>query len=98
MEFHASGADGCSRPGTLLRVGRLLVGPRWDEAQQSPWYAYPDGGAFVQGWYNNPRSWRARLDWIRQEKLGGIGIWVLDGVNDPPERWEALREFTGAAG
>ena len=24
--------------------------------------------------------------------LGGIGQWILDGVNDPTERWQVLRE------
>jgi hypothetical protein len=25
--------------------------------------------------------------------LGGIGVWVPDGVNDPPQRWQALRAW-----
>lgn len=68
-------------------------GRRWDEAQASPWYCYPDGGAFVQGWYNDVPAWKAKLEWIRQERLGGVGVWVLDGVDDPPGRWEALAGF-----
>jgi spore germination protein YaaH len=68
-------------------------GRRWDAAQQSPWYAYRDGDAFVQGWYNDQQAWQAKLDWIKAQGLGGVGLWVLDGVNDPPERWQLLRAY-----
>lgn len=68
-------------------------GRRWDEEQRSPWYVYRDGDVFVQGWYNDLAAWKAKLDWIDEQHLGGIGIWVLDGVHDPPERWEALRHY-----
>lgn len=72
-------------------------GSRWDDAQASPWYCYPgDQGLFVQGWYNDLKAWRERLDWIRREELGGIGVWVLDGAADPPERWQALRLYREA--
>jgi chitinase len=68
-------------------------GARWDDAQQSPWYCYPDNNAFVQGWFNDVRAWRAKLTWARNQGLGGIGIWVLDGVDDPPDVWRLLREY-----
>jgi spore germination protein YaaH len=70
-------------------------GKRWDKAQQSPWYSYQESDAFVQGWYNDPQAWKAKLDWLKAEGLGGVGIWVLDGVKDPPERWQALRAYRG---
>ena len=78
-----------------LREQARKHGERWDAAQRSPWYCYPDGNAFIQGWYNDDRAWNAKLDWIRAQGLGGIGLWVLDGVHDPPERWAALRRFVG---
>jgi spore germination protein YaaH len=73
-----------------------LHGQRWDTEQQSPWYCYRDGDAFVQGWYNDTRAWTAKLDWVKAQGLGGIGIWVLDGVADPPERWQVLRAYRGS--
>jgi hypothetical protein len=30
---------------------------------------------------------------VKEQGLGGIGVWVLDGVSDPPQRWQALRAF-----
>ncbi len=76
-------------------VKAIEHGPRWDDAQQSAWYCYRDSDAFVQGWFNNARAWRAKLDWVKGQGLGGIGIWVLDGANDPLETWQALRQFSG---
>ena len=69
-------------------------GARWDEQQKSSWYCYPDGGAFVQGWFNDAHAWQAKLDWIGEQQLGGIGIWVLDGANDPFATWELLRRYS----
>ncbi len=66
-------------------------GRRWDDLQHSPWYCHPDGDGFVQGWYNDAAAWKAKLDWGRAQQLGGIGIWVLDGVQDPPALWELLK-------
>jgi spore germination protein len=70
-------------------------GARWEDAQKSPWYCYRDGDAFVQGWYNDARAWNAKLDWVREQGLGGIGVWVLDGAQDPPDMWRVLRQFAG---
>lgn len=74
-----------------------LHGRRWDEAQQSPWYSYRDGDTFVQGWYSDLQAWQARLAWVDRQGLGGIGLWALDGVNDPPQRWRALRGWLRAS-
>lgn len=68
-------------------------GRQWDDQQKSPWYCYEDGDSFVQGWFNDAKAWQAKLNWLREEKLGGIGIWVVDGVNDPLEFWQALRAY-----
>lgn len=70
-------------------------GQQWDDEQQSAWYCYKDGDAFVPGWFNDLKAWKAKLDWGNEQALGGIGIWVLDGVNDPPERWQVLRHYWG---
>ncbi len=73
-------------------------GMRWDERQKSSWYCYPDAGAFVQGWFNDARAWQAKMDWIGEQGLGGLSIWVLDGANDPPKSWELLRRYSSLRG
>ena len=39
--------------------------------------------------------WTATLNWVKEQGFGGIGLWVLDDVNDPPERWQVLRSSLG---
>lgn len=86
---------GPGRPITAAEAAQMAnrYGRRWDARQQSPWYCHQDGDAFVQGWYSDEPAWQARLRWVWEQGLGGIGVWVLDGVNDPPERWQLLRGF-----
>lgn len=84
-------AKGAAKSLAECEAQARLHGRRWDQAQQSPWYCYAEGDAFVQGWYNDPAAWQAKLDWLKTQGYGGIGIWVLDGVGDPPERWQCLR-------
>jgi spore germination protein YaaH len=62
---------------------------------KTAWYCYRDGDAFVQGWFNDAKAWTAKLRWVKEQDLGGIGIWVLDGTNDSPERWQVLRAAFG---
>jgi spore germination protein len=69
----------------------VTYGKRWDSKQQSAWYVYQDGDQFVQGWYDDDDSWAAKLDYVNQEGLGGVGIWVLDGLNDSPQMFDLLR-------
>jgi spore germination protein YaaH len=71
-------------------------GARWDDSQKSRWYCYAERDTFVQGWFNDAQAWRAKLEWIRDQGLGGVGIWVLDGVNDPAGTWELLRRYSSS--
>ena len=102
-EFRARSA---ARLATILERGRTkpyaemleqaaLYGRRWDSRQQASWYAYQDGEEFVQGWFDDEHSWAAKLDYVNQEELGGVGIWVVDGQNDSPAMWEMLRTAFG---
>jgi spore germination protein YaaH len=68
-------------------------GRRWHEQQAAPWYVFPEGPGFIQGWYLDLPAWQTRLRWIRDQQVGGIGVWVLDGKADPPERWQALQSL-----
>jgi chitinase len=70
-------------------------GRRWSAEQASAWYAYKDGDAFVQGWYNDAEAWQTKMRWVREQGLGGVGVWVLDGEKDLPERWQALEALIG---
>ena len=81
---------GRRRPFAEMEAQARLHGARWDEAQQSAWYAFREGDAWVQGWYDTARSWRAKLAYIDRQGLGGAGIWVLDGAGDSDAMWEMI--------
>lgn len=85
-----------TQPFEYMERQAALYGKRWDWRQQSAWYVYRDGEQFVQGWYDDEHSWAAKLDYVNQEELGGVGIWVVDGTNDSPAMWEMLRVAFGA--
>jgi hypothetical protein len=103
-EFRCRSADrlantmerGQTRPYDYLEAQAALYGKRWDSKQQAAWYVYQQGEEFVQGWYDDDHSWAAKLDYVSQEQLSGVGIWVVDGMNDAPAMWEMLRTSFGA--
>ncbi|MEK7406142.1 MAG: glycosyl hydrolase family 18 protein [Acidobacteriota bacterium] len=86
---------GVSRPLDYLEAQARKYGKRRDWKQQAAWYVYQDGDQFVQGWYDDEQSWAAKLDYVNQEELGGVGIWVLDGASDAPAMWDLLRAAFG---
>jgi len=92
----ATAGAGKTQPFDYMESQAAIYGKRWDSRQQSAWYVYQDGDQFVQGWYDDDHSWAAKLDYVNQEGLGGVGIWVLDGLNDSPQMWDLLRANFGA--
>ncbi|MFC5649687.1 glycosyl hydrolase family 18 protein [Paenibacillus solisilvae] len=64
-----------------------------DPLQQVPWYRYKNGTQWVQGWYEDSASFRAKLDLALDQQLGGVCVWVIDGSNEPPETFAALKYF-----
>lgn len=67
-------------------------GRKFDPKHQAPWYCYPKGDGFVQGWYEDDESLGAKLACFRELGVGGACIWVLDGVKEPPGTFTAIRK------
>jgi len=67
-------------------------GRKFDPNQKAPWYCYPKGDAFVQGWYEDDESLAAKLEHFREQGVAGVCVWVLDGAKEPPETFKALRK------
>ena len=62
---------------------------RWDQAAQSPWFPYVDGeGRRREGWFEDARSWAAKIGLALEYGLAGIGVWNLD--RPFPQGWAAL--------
>ena len=67
-------------------------GRRFDPGQQLPWYCYPQGDQWVQGWYEDEESLAAKLELARRWEIQGICLWVLDGASEPPETFQLIHE------
>jgi len=67
-------------------------GRKFDPQQKAPWYCYAKGDAFVQGWYEDDESLAAKLSFFREQDLAGVCIWVIDGVQEPPETFKLIRK------
>ena len=50
----------------------------FDNPSQSPWFQYTDyNGIRHVVWFEDVRSWNAKLDLVDQYGLGGVGIWTV---------------------
>lgn len=68
-----------------------------DSVSQSAYYAYVvDGGQDRQCWFEAVESLRAKYNYVKKMKLGGIGIWALGYDNGREELWQLLAEEFGS--
>ncbi|MBK9031246.1 MAG: hypothetical protein IPL61_07910 [Myxococcales bacterium] len=79
-------------------VGHLAAGRtrRWDAGTSSPYYAWPQAGAWHQVWYDDAESLAAKYRMIVDEDLGGVGIWALNYDAPHAELWDLLDATFGA--
>jgi len=77
------------------RANAGTYGRRFDPAQMYPWYRHRSQNGWVQGWYEDGESIKAKLDFARRNKLAGVCVWALDGAAEPPETFALLREYAG---
>lgn len=65
-------------------------GIRRDPVSGSPYYVYQGPDGWVQGWFEDAESLRAKYDFVRASGLGGMAIFPLAYGDE--EVWEDLRE------
>ena len=57
---------------------------RYDSAAQAPHFTYADAaGVRREVWFEDPRSWRARLELATGYGLAGISIWTVNRLYRP---------------
>lgn len=62
---------------------------RWDAQAQSPWLAYTDAaGEPHELWFEDGRSTAAKLELAREQRLGGVFLWLVGDVD--PSTWPLL--------
>ena len=53
----------------------------WDDKAMAPFFEYTDPyGTDHIVWFENERSWRARLDMVREFGLAGVSIWAVKNI------------------
>jgi len=57
------------------RINRF--GKKRDTESQSPYYVYRDTNGWYQGWFEDAESLEAKYDFVRNENLAGIAIFLL---------------------
>jgi spore germination protein YaaH len=77
------------------RAERAGVAVDWDEKAKVPRYEYRDERGRHEVWFEDARSWQAKIDLVNKYELAGIAIWRL-GMEDPAA-WEAIRKTTSLA-
>jgi spore germination protein YaaH len=78
------------------RARAVEYGRRFHSEQQEPWYRHPDGDLWVQGWYEDDESLKAKLDLAAARGVGGVCVWVLDGAAEPPSTFDLLKAYRTA--
>ena len=61
---------------------------QYDEAAQSPWFTYTEGGTAHEVWFEDARSMSAKLRLIQDYGLRGAGYWNL--MRPYPQGWTLL--------
>jgi len=73
--------------GKAERYGAKIL---WLEDQQVPYTFFENGGVFEYIFFEDVRSFRAKLALRKTYKLRGFSAWVLG--NEDPEIWRALSQ------
>ena len=75
-----------SRSVTYSSISPLLARPdievQWDKRWRVPWFQYREGPEFHTVWFDDSRSYKEKLQLVREYNLRGFAAWRL-GTEDP---------------
>jgi len=74
-----------NRTKELIKEKSLEV--KWDEISMSPWVSFKEKGIIHQIYFENEKSLKAKIDLVRQNKLGGYGYWALGYEGEDKGVW-----------
>jgi spore germination protein len=66
-------------------------GTRRDPESGVPWYAFEDEDGWIQGWFDDAESLRAKYDFVRSRGLAGIAVFPL--AYGTEELWADMRRM-----
>jgi spore germination protein YaaH len=75
-----------SRSVTYSSISPLLARPdievQWDKRWRAPWFQYREGSELHTVWFDDSRSYKEKLQLVREYNLRGFAAWRL-GTEDP---------------
>jgi spore germination protein YaaH len=93
-EWVATASGTLSRSMTYGDISPLLARPgvevQWDSRWRAPWFEFHEGPELHTVWYDDDRSYNEKLEFVRQNRLGGFAAWRL-GTEDP-QFWAVAAE------
>lgn len=72
----------------MALAGRYDAEMHWSERHQVPYAFFERGGTFEWIFFEDARSFRAKLGLVEEHRLRGFSVWVLG--SEDPAIWEAL--------
>lgn len=73
-----------SNAGAVDLAASVYAEIKFDELSQAPHFSYTDAaGTRRKVWFEDPRSWRARLRLVGEYGLAGISIWTINRLYRP---------------
>jgi spore germination protein len=70
---------------------RFAASPEFDTLTSSVFYSYKKDGQNYQCWFEDSMSLGYKYDYIKEQKLGGVGIFALGYDKGRAELWDLLR-------
>lgn len=68
---------------------------KFDTISATRYYPHEVDGKYRQMWFEDAMSLGYKYDWIKKEKLAGVGIWALGYDHGTKELWNVLAEKFG---
>ncbi len=95
IDFQSSTVKNTGALATYRRVRQLInnrddITLNWNELSQSPRITYQQSRAIKQIYFENLTSIQAKLDFAKNNNLGGVAIWALGYEGDYPDLWKAF--------
>lgn len=90
-----SAGSGGSRTFRVAEPEALSIGKNWEDISKSVYYHRTANNQLYQVWYDDGRAFEAKVAYVDERDLGGIGIWALGYEGASPDLWDAIDTVFG---